>query len=196
MNRSALRATIGSAALFSGLFAATALVPPVPRLLWNASASAPIGLYWVDVNARPAVGDLVAIAPPPLLGAYLDRRGYLPLGVPLLKRVAALPGARLCRSGVFITIDGAGIARALARDRAGRSLPAWSGCRIVRSDELVLINAARDSLDSRYFGPMSGAGLLGTARPLLVRASPAAPLHGCPAGLTHFASLQRKAHSP
>lgn len=195
MNRSALRATVVSAALFSGLFTATALNAPAPRLLWNASASAPIGLYWVDVNNRPAVGDLVVIAPPPLLGAYLERRGYLPRGVPLLKRVAALPGARICRSGVFVTIDGAGVARALARDRAGRALPVWAGCRIVRSDELVLVNAARDSLDSRYFGPMPASGLLGTARPLLVRASPAAPLRWRPAAFANSSSLQ-KVHLP
>lgn len=187
MNRRALRATAAAAALFSALFVAAAWLKPRPRLIWNASASAPTGLYRVDVGAPPGLGDLVAIAPPPALEAFLARRGYLPRGVPLLKRVAALPGARVCRSGVFITIDGAGAARALARDRAGRALPAWGGCRIVGHGELFLINTAPDSLDGRYFGPIAAAGLLGTAQPLLTRAAPGAPLRwraGC-AGRSH-----------
>src|SRR3546814_13292574 len=68
-------------------------------LLWNASQSAPAGLYRIDPGAAPVVGDWVAIAPPADLAAYMARRNYLPRGVPLLKRVAALPGARVCRSG-------------------------------------------------------------------------------------------------
>lgn len=182
MKHRALRATIAAAALFSAVFVATAWLKPRPRLIWNASASAPTGLYRIDVGASPRLGDLVAIVPPPALEAFLDRRSYLPRGVPLLKRVAALPGARVCRSGVFITIDGVGVARTRARDRAGRALPVWSGCRIVGSDELFFINAAPGSLDGRYFGPMTAAGLLGTAQPLLTRAAPGAPLRwrsGC-----------------
>ena len=60
MNRRYLAATLGSATLFASLFAAVAWLSPRPRLLWNASASAPIGLYSVEA-APPAVGDLVAI---------------------------------------------------------------------------------------------------------------------------------------
>src|SRR3546814_8134729 len=45
-----------------------AAVLPLPKLLlWNASASAPIGLYRINPFARPAVGDMVAVAPPPAL---------------------------------------------------------------------------------------------------------------------------------
>ena len=33
-------------------------------------------------------------------------RGYVPRGVPLLKPVAAVAGARVCRSGLAVTIDG------------------------------------------------------------------------------------------
>lgn len=176
MNRRALHATVAAAALFSTIFVATAWLKPRPRFLWNASASAPTGLYRIDVGAQPRFGDLVAIDPPAALEAFLDRRGYLPRGVPLLKRVAALPGARVCRSGVFITIDGVGVARARARDRAGRALPVWSGCRIVGPSEVFLVNAAPDSLDGRYFGPMPTAGMLGTAHPILTRCAPGAPL--------------------
>src|SRR3546814_4244497 len=45
-----------------------AAILPLPKLLlWNASASAPIGLYRINPFARPAVDDMVAVAPPPAL---------------------------------------------------------------------------------------------------------------------------------
>lgn len=182
MNRRALRATAAAATIISTLFIAVAWLKPAPRYIWNASASAPTGLYRVDVGVPPRLGDLVAIAPPPALGTFLAQRGYLPRGVPLLKRVAGLPGALVCRSGVFVTVNGVAVARALARDRAGHPLPVWTGCRVIGRDQLFLVNAARDSLDGRYFGPMLSAGLLGAAHPVLTRSNAAAPLRWRGAG--------------
>lgn len=176
MNRRTLSFTVATAALFGTLFVAVAWAEPAPRLIWNASASAPIGLYRIDPDAPPRLGDLVAIDPPPALAGFLARSGYLPRGLPLLKRVAGLPGALVCRSGTFVTVDGAGAARALARDRAHRPLPVWTGCRTVGRGELFLLNAAPDSLDGRYFGPLPAAGLIGTAHPLLTRSDASAPL--------------------
>ena len=195
MNRRALRATVATATIFSTLFVAVAWLKPAPRFLWNASASAPTGLYRVDVGAPPRLGDLVAIAPPPALGTFLAQRGYLPRGVPLLKRVAGLPGALVCRFGVFVTVDGVAAARALARDRAGRPLPVWTGCRIVGRGELFLVNAARDSLDGRYFGPMPAAGLLGTAHPILTRGHPTAALRWGSAEPDHPPSRSKETSS-
>lgn len=176
MNRRILSFTAATVSLFGTLFVAVEWAKPAPRLLWNASASAPIGVYRIDADAAPRVGELVAIDPPPALAGFLGARGYLPRGVPLLKRVAAIPGALVCRSGTFVTVDGAGAARALARDRANRSLPVWTGCRTVGRGEIFLLNAAPDSLDGRYFGPLPAAGLIGTAHPLFTRSKTAAPL--------------------
>jgi len=192
MNRRILSVTAATASLFGTLFVAVAWAEPAPRLLWNASASAPIGLYRIDTDTAPRVGDLVAIDPPPALAGFLAARGYLPRGLPLLKRVAALPGALVCRSGVFVTVDGVAVARALARDRASRPLPMWAGCRTVRRDEIFLINAPHDSLDGRYFGPLPTAGLLGVARPIFRRAAPGAPLRWCPAAGARPFSLNDK----
>lgn len=176
MNRRYLGATVAAASLFGGSFGAVAWLAPAPRLLWNASASAPTGLYRIEPGAKPRVGDLVAIEPPAPLSGWLAERHYLPAGTPLLKRVAALPGARICRSGVFVTIDGVAAARAVARDRLGRPLPLWLGCRIVGPSELYLLNAAPDSLDGRYFGPLPAAGLIGVARPIVTRPASGPPL--------------------
>lgn len=175
MNRLYLRTTLVAASLFCGLFVGTACLAPAPRLLWNPSTSAPVGLYRVKPGTMPQAGDFVVIDPPPAFAAWLAERQYLPHGVPLLKHVAALPGARVCRSGTFVTIDGRGAARAMAHDRTGRELPVWTGCRTVRENELFLLNAAPDSLDGRYFGPLSAAGLIGTAHPILTRQTPSAP---------------------
>lgn len=166
-----MKSTVAAAGLFGGLFLFLVSHPPAPRWLWNASGSAPVGLYRIEPTAQLRRGDLIAIRPPTAVGAFLDKRKYLPGGLPLLKRVAALPGARVCRSGVFVTVDGVGVARALPRDRAGRPLPIWHGCRVVGAGEIFLINAAPLSLDSRYFGPLSTIGLIGIAHPLATRDS-------------------------
>lgn len=114
-----------------------AAVLPLPKLLlWNASASAPIGLYRVNPFARPAIGDMVAVAPPPALARFMAERHYLPVGVPLLKHVAAHPGALICRGDGAVTIDGRTVAVARASDSHGRPLPVWRGCRVLRTDEL------------------------------------------------------------
>ena len=65
-----------------------------PWLVWNASASVPIGLYAVDTIIGVHAGDLVVVRPPEPLARFLADRGYLPRGVPLLKHVAASPDKR------------------------------------------------------------------------------------------------------
>ena len=176
MNLLWLRATVGVAALLGLGFAATEALAPHPRLIWNASASSPVGFYAVTARDHYAVGELVLIAPDARTARFLAARGYVPMGTPLLKRIAALPGDTVCREGSVVRINGGAAAAALARDRSGRSLPVWSGCRTLRGGELFLLNAPAASLDGRYFGPMPASGLIGAARPILTRDAPGAPL--------------------
>lgn len=171
-----LHATLLLAGVFSAGFAAITLQSPRARLMWNASASAPIGLYWIDHDASLRVGDLVAISPPEEIARFLDGRHYLPSGVPLIKHVAALPGQRICRDGAIVTRDGRLIAVAKMQDRMGRALPVWRGCRRLHAGQVFLLNPALDSLDGRYFGSLPAAGLIGNARPILTRAAPGEPL--------------------
>uniref|UniRef100_UPI00215A7306 S26 family signal peptidase n=1 Tax=Escherichia ruysiae TaxID=2608867 RepID=UPI00215A7306 len=77
-----------------------------PRLIWNASASVPLGLYAVQPVGDLTLGDLVAVSPPEPLAQFITARGYVGPGVPLLKRVTALPGTRVCRTGTTITVHG------------------------------------------------------------------------------------------
>lgn len=167
--RGFLLATLFTAALFIFLFAAVSLRAPRPRFTWNDSASAPIGLYRLTAVSHPPIGALVAITPPVQLARFLARRRYLPIGVPLLKHVAARPGAQVCRIGSQVTISGHVVAIALDRDSHGRALPVWHGCHVVGRSELFLLNAAADSMDGRYFGPIPAVGLIGRATPILTR---------------------------
>ncbi|WP_145200231.1 S26 family signal peptidase [Sphingobium sp. B2] len=183
MNRRSILAVTGLATvLWLAGFAAIMAFDPKPRLLWNASASVPIGLYRLHSARKPATGDLVAILPPPQLARFMAERHYLPVGVPMLKRVAAGPGATICRFGPDVTVGGRLVAAAHDADRYGRPLPVWRGCRDVGVQELFLLNSAPDSFDGRYYGPIPASGLLGSAQPLLTRDTPAAPLRrrlGC-----------------
>jgi len=97
--------------------------------IWNASESVPIGLYRVQAAEKLFVTELVAVRPPERLAQFLDRNGYLPIGVPMLKHVLALPGQTVCRSGLTISIDGREMGNARERDASGRRLPVWQGCR-------------------------------------------------------------------
>ncbi len=147
--------------------ALSAFIPTQLKFVWNSSASTPIGLYTIDPVARLEVADLVAIDAPELLATFLAERGYLPRGVPLLKRVLALPGQEVCRNGRTISVDGIDMAEALDHDRLGRILPSWQGCHIIATGEVFLMNwQVRDSLDGRYFGPMPASSIIGRATPL------------------------------
>jgi len=147
----------------------SSLFHPAPKLLWNASASAPIGLYAVRPAGRLQAGELLVVKPPEPLASFLAARRYLPSGVPLIKHVVALPGQRICRAGDVITVDGAAIGQALERDRRGRLLPVWRGCRVVALGEVFLMNRAPDSLDGRYFGPLPVTNIVGRAEPIWLR---------------------------
>jgi len=149
---------------------ATALFHPAPRLIWNASASVPIGLYAVHPAGTLRTGELLVVTPPEPLATFLDARRYLPKGVPLLKHIAALPGQTVCRTGDTISIDGRDVGVALDRDHLGRSLPVWQGCRVIATGEVFLMNRQSvASLDGRYFGPLPTTTIVGRADPIWIK---------------------------
>jgi conjugative transfer signal peptidase TraF len=140
-----------------------------PWLVWNASASVPIGLYAVDTIIDVHAGDLVVVRPPEPLARFLADRGYLPRGVPLLKHVAALAGQSVCRIGRSVTVDAIEIGEARERDSRNRVLPIWQGCRAIAKGDVFLMNPqSADSLDGRYFGPLPAASIVGRAIPVWV----------------------------
>ena len=160
------RALTVTALAVIGIAAASAVETPL-RLIWNATASAPVGFYTVEQADRIDVPELVAIMPPEPLAGFMVERGYIARGVPLLKRVVGLQGQQVCRAGRTITVDGIEMGEALERDSLGRDLPVWQGCRVIAPGEIFLMNwEVRDSLDGRYFGPIPAASVIGRAVPL------------------------------
>jgi conjugative transfer signal peptidase TraF len=145
-------------------------IRPTPRLVWNASASAPIGLYGVTPVATPVRGDLVIARAPGSMRTLAARRGYLPHGVPLIKRVVAVPGDTLCALGPHLFRDGEPLVDRRPRDAAGRPMPWWNGCIRVTSGQVLLVMAnVPTSFDGRYFGPSDARDILGVAHPLWLR---------------------------
>ena len=137
------------------------------KLIWNASASAPIGLYGVQPPGGIEITDLAVVEPPEPVASFLEAGGYIPHGVPLMKRVLALAGQTVCRKNRLVTVDGIAIGAALKRDSRGRDLPVWQGCRTIAGDEVFLMNwQSADSLDGRYFGPLPVKSIIGRAVPL------------------------------
>ncbi|MBB6192799.1 conjugative transfer signal peptidase TraF [Sphingobium wenxiniae] len=169
-------ATAIAASVSAASFVAVAIADPRPRVVWNASASAPIGLYRIHTDHDPAIGALVAVTPPGHLARWLSARGYLPEGVPLLKHVAAKAGQRVCRIGAVVSVDARPVATARARDGKGRPLPIWRGCRTLKPGEIFLLNpSVPDSLDGRYFDPLPTSAVIGRATPLHLRAPSQTP---------------------
>ena len=155
-----------AAGLSLGLLAA-AQIDHAPWLVWNASASVPIGLYLVRASNPPLLGDRFAVRLPEDLSSWVVERGYVGADTLLLKRVAAVSGMTVCRDGLDIAIGGTVVAQAASDDRHGRPLTRWTGCVTLGSDEVFLLLAGvADSLDGRYFGPLSADTILGRAIPL------------------------------
>ena len=138
---------------FAAMGAVVAAFIPTPTwLVWNATASAPVGFYTIAPADRLEVPELVAVMPPASIADFMVERGYVGRGVPILKRVM---------------VDGVAVGSALSRDKMGRDLPVWQGCRTVAGGELFLMNwEVPDSLDGRYFGPLAASTVIGRAIPL------------------------------
>ena len=140
---------------------------PSLRLVWNVSASVPVGLYQVVLGVEPRRGDLVAIRPPQPLVRYMAARRYVEAGALLVKPVAAIAGQLVCRTGTIVTIDEVSVAIARAKDRAGRPLLMWSGCRRLGGGTVFLLAPkAPASFDGRYFGPIAVSNIVGRAVPV------------------------------
>jgi conjugative transfer signal peptidase TraF len=155
--------TAGAAALVLSTITAR----PAKRYVWNVSGSIPVGLYRLQPTGNLFVTQLVAVQPPGPLATFLADRRYLPRGIPLLKRVLALPGHTVCRDQLAVTVDKIEMGAARAHDRSGRPLPIWQGCHVIADDEVFLMNVrSADSFDGRYFGALPTSAIIGTAEPL------------------------------
>ena len=100
-------------------------------------------------------------------------RGYLGRGLcpggaaPLIKTIVALQGQQIAVSEV-VSVDGRRVpySRIVTADVEARPLLAYGGGR-VPAGHVFLHSDYPGSYDSRYFGPVPAAGVLGLAEPVL-----------------------------
>jgi conjugative transfer signal peptidase TraF len=160
-------AIIGAGIALIGL---TTVFPPAPRLVWNASASAPIGLYVVTPGAAVDLGDIVIARVPSPWQSLAAQRHYLPANVPLVKRIAAAAGDEVCALGPEIFINGNRAAMRRATDAKHQLMLWWSGCvRLHGRQFFLLMQDSPASFDGRYFGVTEGNQVIGKARLLWAR---------------------------
>jgi conjugative transfer signal peptidase TraF len=168
------RRILGRRVLVTGigitLLGLTMAFPPAPRLVWNASASAPIGLYAVTPGAPVDPGDMVIAKVPDRWRMIAAQRRYVPVNVPLVKRVAAVVGDEVCALGQEIFINGTLAVERRVADARGRPMPWWNGCVRLRGRQLfLLMSNSPASFDGRYFGVTEGGLVVGKARLLWAR---------------------------
>lgn len=142
----------------------------------NLAPSYPLGLWRIEMlNRDVRVGDRVFICPPVTERFRQAReRGYVRRGLcpgwlsPLIKTVVALPGQSV-EIGTSVAIDGLALPQSAIqpRDGSGRELTPDPGG-VVPPGTLFLYSTFRGSYDSRYFGPIPAAGVLGLAKPVLI----------------------------
>ena len=164
------RVVLALTVLGIGLMGYACLTRPAPLVIYNGSASAPLGFYLVRYADRIRRGDLVLVKTPESVGLLAAERHYLPLNVDLVKRVVALKGDRVCAVKGIVNVDGYAAAKQLKADREGRPLPEWNGCRTLGSGEVfLLMESVPDSFDSRYFGPVPIGSIIGKLTPLWLK---------------------------
>jgi conjugative transfer signal peptidase TraF len=145
-------------------------------IVYNPSDSVPRGWYRVghldDADAL-RVGSIVLARIPADAAALAMQRGYVPAGVPILKRIGAVAPQSVCVREQVVRIDGAATATVRAVDRKHRPLPVWSQCKALADHELFLLSDTNPaSFDSRYFGPIAVSGVIGVASPLWTWSAP------------------------
>lgn len=156
------------AAMVAGcaILAGGAILAPHPRIIWNATASAPRGLYFL-ADRRASQGDLVLVKTPLSVRQLAAERGYVPANVPLVKRIGAEHGDKVCGTGSRISINGIPVAVRRTHDGQNRLLPRWDGCRLLGANDIfLLMTGVPSSFDGRYFGVTSRAAVLGRLVPL------------------------------
>ena len=148
------------------------------RLRVNWSRSMPLGLYWAtyhDIN--PQAGQLVIACLPDEIGAMAQQRGYIGTGdcpdgrEPVLKRIAAVPGNTVMLTPWAMWVNDVPVPNfaLLATDSHGREMHgiAMGQYHVQPGNYWLIANNVRSSFDSRYFGPLEAATLIGKAQPLL-----------------------------
>ncbi len=136
------------------------------QLIWNRTASLPLGIYARLPIGNLRRGDEVALRVPASVRQLVRERGYLPEAGLLVKPIAAMAGDTVCRRGDLLLINGAPFGAVRTHDSEGRPLPSFGGCRVLGEHDVFLASAHPRSFDSRTFGPVDVRALQSKVTPL------------------------------
>ena len=147
------------------MFCLSLLAANRPWLLYNRTPSVPLGFYRYT-GSTPQVGDLVAFPLPEAAHEYARQRGES-TDILLLKPVLADRGDHVSTLHGELRINGVLIGAIPDTDAAGRTLPHWRGARVLADGQLFVGSTdVVHSFDSRFFGPIDIAQVVGVYRRL------------------------------
>lgn len=159
------------------LAGAAALANGTPWILYPHTPSLPLGLYVRTLDAS-AVGSIIAFRVPKVAIDYKRSIGErVEPDFLFMKPVIAGPGDHVCHLQLgSLELNGKPIADVVAEDRLGRPLPVWQGCEVLGPGRyFTLSDYVPNSFDSRHYGPIHTADILGVYRPLLTFGDPSPP---------------------
>jgi type IV secretory pathway protease TraF len=162
------RLTLGIATLAVCGVLTASMASPAPLFLYPSTPSLRAGLY-VRTGEAPSVGTIAVFPVPEAARRYKAEIGETVRDDFLfMKPIVAGPGDHVClRQTEGLFLNGARVAVATTHDSAGRPLPIWRGCRRLRPGEfLTLSSRTLNSFDSRHYGPIRIASVVGIYRPL------------------------------
>jgi len=137
-----------------------------PLLIYNNTPSEPLGFY-IRTARAPRLGALAAFRAPASAFPYADHAMPQLHHEPILKRLAAGPGERVCTTGGHLVINGRTLGLIVQTDLKGRALPHWTACRTLGAQEFFALSLrVPNSFDSRYFGPVRRTDILGVYAPV------------------------------
>src|SRR3546814_18990910 len=89
------------------------------------------------------------LAPP--WRAFASARRYLPANVPLIKRIAAAAGDRVCATGAGVAVNDIEVDTRPDREAEGRPMPHLSGCLVIGRGQPLLLMPGTAPLYGRAF---------------------------------------------
>lgn len=135
----------------------------------NVTPSCPIGIWMINQNYETIQkGDFLWIAQSNATDVGVER-GYFNANTPLLKQVYGLAGDSYFFNDNQVLINNAPLPGMIRQDfdSTGSPMPKLLGGRVPTGYFFVL-NKHPKSFDSRYFGPIPGNTVIGTATPVAV----------------------------
>jgi type IV secretory pathway protease TraF len=125
----------------------------------------PVGLY-LRSDAGLARGAIVTVRARDVAPALAAARGFDGPADRFIKRVAAMAGDEVCAFNGRFQINGADLAAVPLPGQPNTSPAAWSGCRMLSAEEVLLLGEAPNSFDGRYWGPIEARLVEGVWRKL------------------------------